>query len=202
MVWLAKTVVITGGATDLGQAIGKRFADQGAMVVLADHARARLLAARAAVGGLVYPALADVRDESHLARLFSALDAVDVLVCCSSAAPAGANALEAMPASALVDLFEVGVYGSYWAARHALPKMRAGGSIVFVSRGLARAGAQRVVGGAVDALTRALAAEIAGRAVRVNGVALAERDDDAVEAVQFLAGASAINGAVVAFGAA
>ncbi|MCZ7546624.1 MAG: SDR family NAD(P)-dependent oxidoreductase [Anaerolineae bacterium] len=51
MVWQEKIVVITGGASDLGQAVARFFAEQGATVILADRAREALEAARAAVGG-------------------------------------------------------------------------------------------------------------------------------------------------------
>ncbi len=203
MTWREKTVVITGGATDLGRAIAGSFADAGAVVVLADRSREGLQAAKAAIGGQTYPALADVGDETHLAQLFAPLERVDVLVCCASGAGAPAP-IEDTTAETLAAALEVGVYGSYWAAKHALPKMGAGGCIVFVSSAPAPyASAQSLVGGAVEALTRALAAELDARGVRVNCVALGSDDlaalkDDAAGVVRLLAGATHITGAVIA----
>lgn len=204
MAWQEKMIVILGGATGLAQSIAGAFAAQGATVVLADRSREALQAARAAIGGRTYPALADLRDEAHVAQLFEPLAQVDVLVCCAGVGEAAP--LEDVTPEALAMTVETGVYGSYWAARHALPRMSAGGSIIFIVPGLApHASAQSMVGGAVEALTRALAAEGGRRGVCVNCISLASGDEadlkgDVVGMVQLLAGAAHITGSVVEIG--
>lgn len=206
MAWQEKIVVITGGASDLGQAVARFFAEQGATVILADRAREALEAARAAVGGRTFPALADMGDEAHVRQLYAPLERVDVLVSCGGLLPTAPAPIEETPADPLVAAVEAGVYGPYWAAKHALPKMDDGSAIIFIARGPAPyASAQSMVGGAVTALMRAVAAEVEERGVRVNGVILgqgseADLRDDAVRAVAFLVEATHITGAAIAIG--
>ena len=141
-----------------------------------------------------------------MAQLFDALEALDVLVSCATD-PAPAS-IEATTPEALIAALDARVYGSYWAAKHALPKMRAGGNIVFFSSGVPRqsrpdTSAQSMIDGAVEALTRALAVEAGAQGVRVNCVASGPAGadgpaaDSVIETVMFLAQATHLTGAVI-----
>lgn len=66
-------VVITGGANGIGAAMARRFADEGARVVVADLAEGPLMAVAAETGGLGVPT--DVRDEHQIAALVTAAEA-------------------------------------------------------------------------------------------------------------------------------
>jgi NAD(P)-dependent dehydrogenase (short-subunit alcohol dehydrogenase family) len=68
-----KHVVVTGGANGIGAAMARRFADEGARVVVADLEEARLMVVAAETGGLGVPT--DVRHEHAIASLVTAAEA-------------------------------------------------------------------------------------------------------------------------------
>ena len=86
-----------------------------------------------------------------------------------------------LPAGELEEVVRVNITGAFLASREAVKRMStrnggAGGSIVNVSSGAARTGSPGVwihyaaSKGALDTLTLGLAKEVAGEAIRVNGV--------------------------------
>jgi NAD(P)-dependent dehydrogenase (short-subunit alcohol dehydrogenase family) len=68
-----KHVVVTGGANGIGAAMARRFANEGARVVVADLDAEQLTRVAAETGGLAVPT--DVRHEHELAALVTAAEA-------------------------------------------------------------------------------------------------------------------------------
>ncbi|WP_367038402.1 SDR family oxidoreductase [Streptomyces sp. Je 1-332] len=223
-----QTVVVTGGTSGIGAAIARRFAAEGARVIVAgldaDQATSPLPEGVRAVE-------LDVTRVDEVRDLFSGFDALDVLV---NAAGVIARDREFDPEvfAHVVGVNLTGTMQSCVAARRALVRSR--GCIVNITSMLSFFGGPKVPAysaskGGVTQLTKALAVAWADDGVRVNAVApgwirtgltseLQEssdasrrilsrtplkrwgRPDDVAGAVSFLAGPDAgfITGAVLA----
>jgi NAD(P)-dependent dehydrogenase (short-subunit alcohol dehydrogenase family) len=121
-----KHVVVTGGANGIGAAMARRFADEGARVVVADLEEGKLMAVAAETGGLGVPT--DVRHEHQIAALVTAAEAhygpIDLF--CSNAGivvPGGEDASDAVWERS----FAVNVLAHIYAARVLVPRMTARG---------------------------------------------------------------------------
>ena len=166
-----RTLVVFGGSSGIGLALARAARAEGARVVAVGRDRARLDAAARAVVGLE-TAVADIADEAHVAAFFRDLGALDHLVVTAGAvvAPAALATLDFAPARAAM---ETKLIGSLHAAKHAAPRLRAGGSIGFTSGMLARkvtanAIVKTVINAGLEAAVRQLARELAP--LRVYGV--------------------------------
>ena len=78
-----KVAVITGGSSNIGLGIGRRFAAEGAKVILAARGRERLEEAVKIVGHGAEGVVTDVADEAQVRALFAPLPRVDLLVTCA-----------------------------------------------------------------------------------------------------------------------
>jgi NAD(P)-dependent dehydrogenase (short-subunit alcohol dehydrogenase family) len=168
-----KRVVVLGGTGGIGFATAEAAAREGARLVIVarrqegiDHAVARLPAGTEGYA-------ADLSREASIADLFARIGAFDHLVFVAG------EPLHLGPiASTVIDearaAFTIRYWGAYAAAKYAAPHIRPGGSIAVAS---GNAGARPQKGwtvatsicGAVEALVRALAVELAP--IRVNAVA-------------------------------
>ncbi|MFI6518833.1 SDR family NAD(P)-dependent oxidoreductase [Spirillospora sp. NPDC050679] len=137
----AGTRALVAGATDVGLAAAKRLVEGGADVLLADRDAARLAGAAAELGSAVH-LLEPPAGEVPAAAVAEALGGVDLVL--TATGPEGVRPL--------------------------LPLLADGGAIVFVAPSPGGAGAPQADGDAPWAGVRALAAELAGRGVRVNTV--------------------------------
>ncbi|MCU1458499.1 MAG: hypothetical protein JWL73_2591 [Actinomycetia bacterium] len=190
-----RTVVLIGGSSGIGLATASAAAAAGARVLIAGRDRERLDAAAASIPGVV-GVVADVLDDDALIRLFETAGTVDHLVQLASN-PKGGRLLDTDDEH-LRPVLEVRVWGAIRAVRHAAPRLAPDGSITLVSGVVSQRptpGTAMVAAsaGAVEAMTRALAVELAP--IRVNAVcpgavetpmlerALGDRYDDVIAAI-------------------
>jgi 3-oxoacyl-[acyl-carrier protein] reductase len=188
-----KVALITGAGRGFGRAIALAFAREGARVAanyLGSRAGAEEVAAEAGRLGTEAVALrGDVAREDDVKALVAAtlerFGRLDVLV--NNAGIMVRGPMLAVPAEECRRMFDVNVTGTMLCTRHALPAMieRKCGRIINLSSQLA----QRAVGGggfaayaatkgAIESLTRALAAEVGVHGITVNAIAPGGIDTD------------------------
>jgi NAD(P)-dependent dehydrogenase (short-subunit alcohol dehydrogenase family) len=166
-----KIAVVTGAGSGIGLAIAERFGSEGAEVVLVGRQKPRLEEAAARIGGGARGVSLDVGDEAQVRELIEALPRVDILCTCAGSAVFGP--IDELPPSAWRELFHARFFGQLYAVHHAVPKMGEG-SVILLCSGIAdRAHVPEYAGGAaicgaVNAMGRNLAVELAPRGIRVN----------------------------------
>ncbi|WP_348787076.1 SDR family oxidoreductase [Leifsonia sp. NPDC080035] len=169
-------VVISGGGTGIGAATARRFAAEGARVVLLGRRREPLEAVAAETGGLALPC--DTADrgqtEAVFARVLDELGRVDALV--ANAGGHGTGTVADTSDEEWDLSFRTNVSTAFVLARAALPALAAsGGSIVVVSSLAGLFAGPGVAGYTVGkhallGLTRSLARDYGRSGVRVNAV--------------------------------
>jgi NAD(P)-dependent dehydrogenase (short-subunit alcohol dehydrogenase family) len=174
-----KSCIVTGGAGSLGLATARLFRQEGGTVLLADRDAAALRAAHASLGddGVAYLA-ADVTQGDSVRQIVAAAVAawggIDVLF--SNAGNFGTVApIASYPEEIFDAVYAVHVKGAFLLCKHAVPKMRDGGSIVITSsvagtRGDPGVYAYITAKHAQVGLMRCLAKELAPRRIRVNTI--------------------------------
>ncbi|MGN6525011.1 MAG: SDR family oxidoreductase [Burkholderiaceae bacterium] len=167
-----RTVAVFGGGSGIGLAVARRARDAGARVVAVGRDRARLAAALAEAGGGIDAALADVTDEAAVAAVLADIGALDHVVVTAGGVvgPVAITALDFAAARAAID---AKLMGGLHVARHAAPRLRAGGSIGLTTGLLSRKATpntvvKTVINGGLEAAVRQLARELAP--LRVYGV--------------------------------
>lgn len=168
-----KRIVVLGGTSGIGFAVARAAAAEGARVVIASSNGARVREALERLPAGVEGRTADAGDEAALAGLFAGLGSFDHLVYTAGEA-LNLSSLAELDIAAARRFFELRYWGALTAAKHAAGRLAPGGSIVFTSgiastRPKANWAVPASICGAMDGLTRALAAELAP--VRVNAVA-------------------------------
>jgi NAD(P)-dependent dehydrogenase (short-subunit alcohol dehydrogenase family) len=166
-----KRVVIVGGASGMGLGAARAAAHQGAKVIIASRRQDAVQEATESVTGDVVPAAVDVTDESSIRELFGGLQGLDHLFI--TASPGRSGAFLEQDVAAARRYMDGKFFGSWACARYAAPVLEPGGSITFLSGGLAvrpEPGRAMVTAAfaAVEALARALAVELSPR--RVNTI--------------------------------
>ena len=182
-----RAALITGGGSGIGLAIGRALAEGGCGIALGGRRREVVEAAAADLRSLGPGAVAvagDVSTAGGARRMVDEaareLGGLDALVNCAGVYRAGPLATEGDenepdPVDLVVD---VDLKGVLFATRAAIPHLRAGrgdASIVNISSSLtqsplANCSVYTAAKAGVDALTRSLAAELAGDRIRVNAV--------------------------------
>jgi NAD(P)-dependent dehydrogenase (short-subunit alcohol dehydrogenase family) len=170
-----KIAVITGANSGIGLASAKRFAAEGAQVVITGRRRAALDDAVQAIGGDVLAVQGDISNLGDLDRLFDTVKAakgrIDVPL-----ANAGVGALE--PLGAISEesfdwVFDINVKGTLFTVQKALPLMKAGGSIILTgsttgTTGTAAFSAYSATKAAIRNFARSWAVDLKGTGIRVN----------------------------------
>lgn len=175
-----KVLVITGAARGIGAEAARRFARLGANVAAVDVREGEPWWLGEESEGTVLGVRADISDARGVESAFDAavgrFGGVDVLINC--AVVRGNGPLAEVEEGAIDLALAVGLKGGILCARRAAQEMRkrGGGAIVNMSSFYVRTPAKgRVVyvavKGGVEALTRALAVELADANVRVNAIA-------------------------------
>lgn len=184
---MAKTLLITGGASGIGAETARRAAKRGYNVAINYRSRdsqAKAVVAdieRAGTKGVALPG--DMANEADIVRMFQeterALGPITHLV--NSAGRGARSRVDAYDATVLTNLFAVNVIGLMLCCREAAKRMSTsnggkGGAIVNVSSMAAtiggRLGSSAYAGskGAVDAFTKGFAREVASEGIRVNAI--------------------------------
>jgi NAD(P)-dependent dehydrogenase (short-subunit alcohol dehydrogenase family) len=123
-----KVALVTGAGAGIGEGIARRFADEGAHVVVAELDPDAGAAVAAAVGGVFVGTDVSVREqvENAVAATVSHYGAIDIVV--NNAWGGGAlGRVENKSDEQLAHGIAVGYYGPYWAMRAAFGHMKARG---------------------------------------------------------------------------
>ena len=195
-----KTAIVTGASKGIGAGVAKRFAAEGARVVVnyaSDTAGAgRVVDAIKAEGGEAIAVAGDVSKAADVASLFDAAEAafgqVDVLV--NNAGVFRFGPFEETDEEDIRRQFEVNVFGTLLTCREAARRFGpAGGAIVNlssigsrnVSPGMVVYSATK---GAIDTITEGLSRGLGPRNIRVNSIAPGAIDTEGLAGVGFVEG--------------
>lgn len=196
-----KTVIVTGGSRGIGRAIVERFAQDGADVTFFYKSNAAaaeaVLAAAQSAGQRMTAEQVDVTDAAACAaaveRVVERCERIDVLV--NNAGVIRDNLLALLEPEDVHTVLDTNVGGVFNVTRAVVPHMisRRAGKIINVSsvsgekggRGQTNYAASK---GAINALTRALAVELASRRITVNAVAPGVIETEMSQTVRDLAG--------------
>ena len=186
-----RVAIVTGGASlrGIGWATAKRFADEGARVVILDIDPVATPQAARAIGPQHLGLVCDVRDEAACQRavqqVLEAFGRIDMLV-----NNAGVSQSHRLMDSTQADydlVMDVSVRGAFNLSRAVVPHMRAQqrGAIVCIGSVAAQRGGGILGGphysaakGAIQTLAKAMARELAPDGIRANAIAPGMVDTD------------------------
>ena len=179
-----RTVVVTGSSSGIGEGIARRFAAEGANVVVNSRSGERAEAVAESIraeGGSAVGAAADVSDYAAVEGLVgAALDEfgrIDVMVNNAGHTITGpSESLDPADWRSVVDVDLTGVFYGCQVAGRRMIEQGDGGAILNVSSimgslGLGERAAYCAAKGGVDNLTRTLAVEWADHGIHVNALA-------------------------------
>jgi 3-oxoacyl-[acyl-carrier protein] reductase len=193
-----KVAIVTGASKGIGAGIARRFGAAGASVVVnyasnPDDAT-RVVDDIHAAGGTAIAVQADVSDADAVARLFAetvdAFGCLDVLV--NNAAVYLPEPVEEASREHIDRQFSINTLGTIMTIQQALAHFGSdGGSIVNIgsldsARAVPGMSIYAATKGAIDALTRVLAADLGPRGIRVNTLAPGGVETEGIKAVRFL----------------
>ena len=179
---MGKVALVTGSSRGIGAAIAKRFAADGAKVVVnyaaSKGAAEAVVAEIAAAGGEAVAIKADISKPAEIGPLFEAtkkhFGRLDILV--NNAAIMKRGMLSEVTAADIDAHFNLNVRGYLLCAKHAAELIPAGGCIINIASAISRmaypgAVVYTATKGAIDGMTRVLAAELGPKGIRANVVA-------------------------------
>jgi D-xylose 1-dehydrogenase len=176
---VGKVALVTGGATGIGAAIVRAFAEVGSKVGFLDFDRESGAALAASLGGSVHFEPADLREldalPAAIARVRTALGPIAILV--NNAARDDRHDLAQVTPAYWRERFAANLDHQFFAAQAVADDMAAAGGGAIVNLGSASYLAShesfvayKTAKSAVVGLTRALARELGPRGIRVNSV--------------------------------
>ncbi|MCY1077247.1 SDR family NAD(P)-dependent oxidoreductase [Archangium lansingense] len=176
-----KVAIVTGASRGIGAGIARKLASQGAKVVINytrnEDAAHRVAADIQRAGGEVLVERADVADESQVRQLFERTDArfgrLDILV--NNAGILEVRPLDSIDRAHFQRIMDVNLWGVVTASQQAARRLGQGGRIINITSACTRSpfpalGVYAASKGAVEALTRTLAAELGPRGITVNTI--------------------------------
>jgi NAD(P)-dependent dehydrogenase (short-subunit alcohol dehydrogenase family) len=209
----SKTAILYGAGGDLGGAVARTFAREGATVYLAGRTREpleRVAADIAAAGGRAHVAVVDALDEravdSHADAVAAEAGAIDVSFNLISRGDVQGRPIVDLGLDELLRATTAGVTSLFLTARAAARHMapRGSGVVLHLTSGSSR-GAAPMMGstgpadGATDALARYLAAELGPAGIRVLGIhTAAVRETLTAEKIAAVSGAQVDVDAILA----
>ena len=172
-----QVAVITGGSSGIGLAIAKRFVEEGAYVFITGRRQAELNKARQLIGKNVTAVQGDVAKLEDLDHLYDVVkkekESLNIVI-------ANAGFVEICPIEKITPehydkTFNINTRGALFTVQKALPLLKDGGKIVFVSSGIHLKGipfyaTYAATKAALRSFTRTLAAELKNRKIRVNNL--------------------------------
>jgi NAD(P)-dependent dehydrogenase (short-subunit alcohol dehydrogenase family) len=164
-----KTIVVLGGSSGIGLATALAAQAEGAEVLITGRDAERLARARAALGGQVRTAQFDAAHETPTREFFASIPHVDHIF--STAGTLVHDAKLTPSRTELRPAMGVRFWAALYACKYGAPRIRAGGSLVFMSgtaarRPLAGAAVASASCGAVESFARAMVLDLAP--IRVN----------------------------------
>jgi gluconate 5-dehydrogenase len=175
-----QVALVTGAGRGLGLAIAQALVVHGAEVWLGGRDPGTLQAAAAGMGERAHPLPFDVADEAAasaaLATVLDRTGRIDILV--NAVGQRRREPLDALPPQALRELLETNLVAAWHLCREASVPMRRQGhgrliNLTSIAGPIARAGdaAYTTSKGALEAMTRALAAELGPHGITANAIA-------------------------------
>lgn len=188
-----RTALVTGSTAGCGEAIARRFASEGAKVIVTGRNRERgerIIGEIGADGGQATFIPADISDEDQVRQLVAdacaAFGHPDILV--NNASPTELQRGESrvdgpvtlLSTNDIRQLWGGALFGYFWMCRYGITAMiegGRGGSVVNISSNVSIAGvegadAYTAAKGAINATTRSMAVEYASHGIRVNAILL------------------------------
>lgn len=173
-----KTVLVTGGTSGIGLAAARRFAEEGARVVVTGRRQEALDRAVAHIGAAAVGVRGDVAELADLDRVVTAVrelgHGLDVVF--ANAGGGEFAAIEEITWEHYAATFNANVGGTLFTVQKTLPLLNPGAAIVITSsnidvKGVPAFSVYAASKAALRSFTRSWAAELTGRGIRVNAVA-------------------------------
>lgn len=172
-----KVAVITGGNSGIGLATAKRYAEEGATVIITGRNQQALDNALAEIGPNAYGVQGDVSNPADLDRLYAEVGSrygkVDILF-------ANAGIAEVAPFDAVDEHFfdrhfNINVKGLFFTVQKALPVLNDGSSVILnasivSTKGFENFSVYAATKAAVRSFARSWATDLAARQIRVNTI--------------------------------
>lgn len=182
-----RTAVVTGGAGGIGQEVCRGLAREGAAVAVVDvdseAVAATVESLRTAYDTAAEGYVLDVRDRGQVGRIMQAvhdrLGGPQILVALAGGSLGTPRDLEAIEPDDVDLVVDVNVKGTFYCCQAAVPFMAsAGGGAIVTTSSIGGRQPSPVTGvpyatskAAIVGLTKRLAREVGGRAIRVNAIA-------------------------------
>jgi NAD(P)-dependent dehydrogenase (short-subunit alcohol dehydrogenase family) len=174
-----RRIVVIGGSSGIGLMTAKEAVVRGARVVIGGRTPERLTEAAAKIGGNVETYQVDATDETAMVAFFAKVGQFDHLAVLVPSAPDKSVSAKFAPFLDMDPILFEAVFrnrfwSQCWGARYGAPHMSQDGSIVLMSssqprKTIPRYSASCAAAGAIEALARVLAIELAP--IRVNVIA-------------------------------